>query len=151
MMQALRWLAWACVFVSPSLWAQPTGSALFETHCSSCHQPDGSGTVGLAPPLKGEHWQTLSKERAYLLTVLLNGLSGRIEVNGQVFVGSMPAFASQLDDAALALLAEHVRTLQGTAQSGSPYSAAEVSTARQSPGSPPQTRQRRQALLGGSK
>ena len=106
--------------------------------------------MGLAPALKGEHWQALNKDRQYLLTVLTKGLSGRIEVNSQMFVGSMPSFALQLDDAALALLAQHVRTLQGDALQSAPYSADEVSALRQLAGSPPQTRQKRQALLGGN-
>ena len=149
-MHPLRWALLACAFVCPNLWAQTTGPALFETHCSTCHQTDGSGTVGLAPALKGEHWQALNKDRQYLLTVLTKGLSGRIEVNGQLFVGNMPSFASQLDDGALALLAQHVRTLQGDTQPSTPYSADEVSAVRQLAGSPPQTRQKRQALLGGN-
>jgi mono/diheme cytochrome c family protein len=150
-MHPLRWALLVCAYVCPNLWAQPTtGSALFETHCSTCHQTDGSGTVGLAPALKGEHWQALNKDRQYLLTVLTKGLSGRIEVNGQLFVGNMPSFASQMDDGALTLLAQHVRTLQGDAQANAPYSADEVSAVRQLAGSPPQTRQKRQALLGGN-
>ena len=148
-MRPLRWALLVCTFVSLNVWAQPTGLALFETHCSTCHQTDGSGTVGLAPALKGEHWQALNKDRQYLLTVLTKGLSGRIEVNGQLFVGNMPSFASQLDDAALALLAQHVLTLQGEAQQSAPYSVEDVSAVRQLAGSPPQTRQKRQALLGG--
>lgn len=143
-----RWALLACALAHPNVWAQPTGIALYETYCSACHQSDGSGTVGLAPSLKGEHWQLLGHDGQYLLTVLTKGLSGRIEVNGQLFVGNMPSFASQLDDAALALLAQHVRTLQGSTRQSAPYSAEDVALVRQLPGSPPQTRQKRQALLG---
>ena len=74
------------------------GGALFAQNCAACHQSDGSGTVGLAPPLKGEHWQRLGQERSYLANVITHGLSGLIVVNGQRFVSSMPAFASQLND-----------------------------------------------------
>ncbi|BDU57104.1 hypothetical protein LMORI2_00860 [Limnohabitans sp. MORI2] len=149
-MRRLRWVVWACAWLCQGVGAQTTGAALFETHCSTCHQTDGGGTVGLAPALKGEHWQALNKDRQYLLTVLTKGLSGRIEVNGQVFIGNMPSFASQLDDAALAVLAQHVRTLQRDAQQGQAYSAEEVFAVRQLAGSPPQTRQRRQTLLSGN-
>jgi mono/diheme cytochrome c family protein len=72
--------------------------ALFGLHCAACHQADGSGTVGLAPPLKGEHWGKLGADRGYLPMVLVHGLSGPIRVGAQTFVGSMPPFA-QLDDA----------------------------------------------------
>lgn len=149
-MPRLRRALLICAWVCQTVGAQTTGATLFETHCSACHQPDGSGTVGLAPSIKGDHWKALSKDRQYLLSVLTKGLSGRIEVNGQVFIGNMPSFSAQLDDAALAILAQHVRTLQGHAQQGDAYSSEEVSVVRQLAGGPPQTRQRRQALLSGN-
>ena len=128
--------------------AQATdGAALYGQHCASCHQPDGAGAVGLAPALKGSHWGKLGADRGYLPTVLAHGLSGPIQVNGQAFVGSMPAFAGQLDDASIAAIATHLRSLQG-AQGEAPYSEAEVAAARQAAGSPPQSRQRRVQLLG---
>ena len=38
----------------------PDGAALFAQHCAACHQPDGAGTVGLAPAIRrvadGEVW-----------------------------------------------------------------------------------------------
>lgn len=122
------------------------GAALFGQHCATCHQADGSGTVGLAPPLKGAHWAKLSADRGYLPTVLLNGLSGPIKVNGQSFVGSMPAFGGQLDDASLAAIANHLKRLQGAEEAV--LSADEFKAQRQQAGSPPQTRQRRNQVLG---
>ena len=123
--------------------AQPDGVALFAQHCAACHQADGSGTVGLAPPLKGEHWSKLGADRGYLPMVIVHGLSGPIRIGAQTFVGSMPPFA-QLDDATLAALATHVRTLQGGAQA---YAAGDIKAARDQPGSPPATRQRREQIL----
>ena len=123
--------------------AQPDGAALFTQHCAACHQADGSGTVGLAPAIKGEHWAKLGSDRGYLPMVLVHGLSGPIRVGGQTFVGSMPAFA-QLDDGALAALATHLRKLQG---GGETFAAADVKAERDKPGSPPQTRQRRAQIL----
>lgn len=121
------------------------GAALYGQHCAACHQPDGSGAVGLAPALKGEHWVKLGADKAYLPTVILKGLSGPIKVNGQNFVGSMPAFAQQLDDAAIAALSSYLRTMQG---SPTPYSADEIKPLREAAGSPPQSRQRRAQILG---
>ena len=77
----------------------------------------------------------------------MHGLSGAIKLGAQTFVGSMPAFGTQLDDDAVAALASHVRKLQGA--SDTPYSADEVKAQRAKPGSPPQTRQRRVQALGG--
>lgn len=121
------------------------GKALFAQHCAICHQSDGSGTVGLAPALKGEHWARLGADRGYLPSVLVYGLSGAIKVADQTFVGSMPAFGAQLDDANLALIANHLRSLQGA--EGNALSADDFKAQRALPGSPPQTRQRRSKLL----
>lgn len=146
-----RLLALAGVLGSAGALAQQPaardGAALFAQHCAACHQADGSGTVGLAPALKGPHWAALGAQRDYLPAVLLKGLSGRIKVGGQTFVGSMPAFAAQLDDEALALVANHLATLQGATDRAA-YTAAELAPIRQGPGDPAQTRQRRQQILG---
>lgn len=125
--------------------AAPEGAALYGQHCATCHQADGSGTVGLAPALKGEHWARLGNDRGYLAAVLQHGLSGPIVVNGQRFVGSMPAFSGALTDEHLAAIATHLMGLQG--RSGEPYSAAELKAARDAGGSPPQSRERRTQLL----
>lgn len=123
------------------------GAALYAQHCATCHQPDAAGTVGLAPALKGEHWKRLGAQRDYLPTVLLKGMAGSIKVNGQTFVGSMPGFAGQLDDAALAAIANHLATLQGDAQRA-PYAAADFEPLRAAKGDPAQTRALRRQVLG---
>lgn len=122
------------------------GPALFAQHCAVCHQADASGTVGLAPPLTGEHWVKLGADRAYLATVLVYGLSGAIKVGAQTFVGSMPAFGAQLDDASAAAVASHLRRLQGAADD-SLFTEQQIQAARQQAGSPPQTRLLRSQLL----
>jgi mono/diheme cytochrome c family protein len=136
----------AAVAVSAAAQTVPDGAALFTQHCAMCHQADGAGAVGLAPALKGEHWAKLSARRDYLATVLLNGLSGPIKVNGVAFVGIMPAFGAQLDDATLAALATQVGKLQGA--DAKPYAADDIKSVRDKPGSPPQTRQLRTQILG---
>jgi mono/diheme cytochrome c family protein len=140
MKRALCALLLACAGV-PAL-AQ--GVALYAQHCAACHQGDGSGTVGLAPSLKGEHWARLGADKSYTAAVLLHGLSGPIVVNGQRFVGSMPGFAAQLDDESLAALASHLSALQG---GSTRYSASDIQAVRQAGGSPPQSRERRSQLL----
>jgi mono/diheme cytochrome c family protein len=128
--------------------AAADGAALFAQHCATCHQPDGSGTVGLAPTLRGAHWERLGADRGYLLAVVLHGLSGPIRIDGQTFVGSMPPFGPQLDDGQVAAVATHLRGLQG-AKSDAPFSADEAKAARALPGSPPASRLRRVQLVGG--
>jgi mono/diheme cytochrome c family protein len=124
----------------------PDGKALFGQHCAPCHQPDASGTVGLAPALKGDHWVKLGAARHYLPTVVTHGLSGPIQVGSTRFVGSMPAFP-QVNDADLAAILNHVRGLQGAGGEAA-YTAAEVAQARTQAGSPPQTRTLRGQIVG---
>lgn len=125
----------------------PDGAALFNQHCAPCHQPDGVGTVGLAPALKGPHWAVLGERRDYLPTVLLKGLSGMVKVNGQTIVGNMPSFAATLDDAALAAVANHLATLQG-ATTRPAYAAADIAPLRAAKGDPAATRALRRSVLG---
>ena len=123
------------------------GAALFKQHCAICHQESGAGTPGLAPGLLGPHWQKLGAERAYMVTVLLKGLSGPIKVDGQAFVGSMPAMAATLDDEALSAVANHLRGLQGAA-ADKPYAPADFADLRGKPGNPTLSRNLRRQLLG---
>ena len=141
----LAWLLASVLSLCAPLTQAADGVALFAQHCAACHQADGSGTVGLAPPLQGAHWQRLGADRNYLAQVITHGLSGLIVVNGQRFVGSMPAFAGQLNDAQLAVIATHLQGLQQ--RPGPAYSAEEMATARNSTGSPPQSRALRNQLL----
>ncbi len=138
-------LTTAALCAAPA-WAAD-GAALFQQHCATCHQASAAGTVGLAPGLLGPHWQRLGAERSYLPTVLLKGLSGMIKVDGQTFVGSMPAMAPTLDDEALAAVANHLRGLQGAAADKA-FTAADFTEQRGKPGNPSQTRALRKQLLG---
>ena len=138
---------WLAATVLPGWAAAADGPALFKQHCATCHQETAAGTVGLAPSLLGEHWQRLGADRSYLPTVLAKGLSGPIKVAGQAFVGSMPAFAGQVDDDALAAIANHLRGLQG-ASGQPPYTADDLAAARAKPGNPAATRTLRRQILG---
>ena len=121
------------------------GKLLFEKTCAACHQPDASGTVGLAPSLRGAHWKALGRSGDYAATVVLKGLSGRIEVDGRPFVGSMPTFAAQFDDAQVVELVAWLRSLQGVTPAS--LTVQEVAQLRAAPGNPAQTRELRQRLM----
>jgi len=139
------WWVVAAMAAAPASAAD--GAALFKQHCAVCHQESAAGTVGLAPSLLGAHWQRLGADRNYLPTVLLKGLSGQIKVDGQTFVGSMPAMAGTLNDEALAAVANHLRGLQGAA-ADKPYAAADLADQRGKPGNPTLTRALRKQILG---
>ena len=64
------------------------GEKLFLTYCSPCHQRDGRGSSGRFPSLAGTDWVTGDKGR--LISAVLNGLSGSIDVNGEIYNGVMP-------------------------------------------------------------
>ncbi len=59
------------------------GLSVYKTHCFACHLMDGSGIKGLYPPLAGN--ETVTGEKPHLIGILLNGMSGEIEVNGEKY------------------------------------------------------------------
>lgn len=85
------------------------GASLFASHCVACHQADGQGAAGIAPPLVGApaHYAGSEAGRGYLVRVPLTGMVGKIVVNGQSYNSNMPSFAS-LGDADLAAVLGYV-------------------------------------------
>jgi mono/diheme cytochrome c family protein len=65
------------------------GKIFFATVCASCHQPSGCGIPNRFPPLAGSDFLNADKSRA--IRVLINGIQGEIEVNGQPFNNNMPS------------------------------------------------------------
>ncbi len=59
------------------------GLVVYKTHCFACHQMTGSGIKGIYPPLAEN--KTVTGEKTYLIRILLNGMSGPIEVNGEKY------------------------------------------------------------------
>lgn len=82
------------------------GSELYQRQCAACHQPDGSGRAGVFPPLAGHaaDLATAPGGRDYLIRVLLHGVGGAIEVDGQSYSGVMPGFRRLSDDQIAAIL-----------------------------------------------
>lgn len=97
--------------------ASADGEALFNDVCAACHHKGGIGTAGLAPSLvSGTLKRTLSAQPDYVARVILQGLSGPIEVDGQRFVSAMP-MQPQLSDAEIAALCAYVgKTLNGVSE-----------------------------------
>lgn len=93
------------------------GKAIYDANCASCHQPDGAGAVGLAPPLQGTLGKRLASPagRQYVSGVLVSGLAGKIESKGVVYNGIMPAW-QQFSDDELAAVANHVLTTFNAAE-----------------------------------
>jgi mono/diheme cytochrome c family protein len=82
------------------------GSQVFDTSCAFCHQAGGVGVPGQFPRLAGRVGEIASKPEGknFLPQVLLNGMSGRVTVDGEQILGIMPGFDSMSDDDMAALL-----------------------------------------------
>ena len=110
------------------------GKAIFDANCAACHQPDGAGAVGLAPPLAGTLGKRVASPvgRKYVAGVVIAGLAGKIESKGVVYNGIMPNW-QQFSDAELAGVINHVlTTFNGPelAADHKPYEAEELAAAR---------------------
>ncbi|WP_138477643.1 PVC-type heme-binding CxxCH protein [Dyadobacter bucti] len=85
-----------------------------EGYCTTCHQPDGKGLSASGfPPLTGTNWVSGSDER--LIKVVLKGLLGPIEVQGQKYAGQVPMtpFGGLLNDKEVAAVLTYVRNSFG--------------------------------------
>jgi mono/diheme cytochrome c family protein len=89
------------------------GRERYQMLCAPCHQPDGAGMEGRAPPLAGSEWITESPER--LARIVMQGLFGPIEVKGKTWDLHMPAMGAIADDEAVAGLLTYVRRAWGNA------------------------------------
>jgi len=96
----IRALLAAGLLAAPADAAAADGAALFDTHCAFCHQAGGVGVPGQFPRLAGRAGAIAAKAegRKFLPQILLNGMSGRITVDGEQILGIMPAFDSLSDD-----------------------------------------------------
>lgn len=86
-----------------------SGRDLFGKHCVACHQADGEGIPGLAPPLVGalKKVAEVDSGRAYIAHVLVSGMAGTIKTRVGKFTGAMPSHAA-LSDEELAAITSYV-------------------------------------------
>lgn len=83
------------------------GKAVYIKYCLVCHQASGSGVPGMFPPLKKGSW--VGKDPKELVLIITKGLSGKVEVNGEVYKSAMPPQA-QLTDKEIADVLSYVRS-----------------------------------------
>lgn len=81
--------------------------------CIGCHGGNGQGDGANYPPLAGADWVTGDTQA--LAMIILHGLQGEIQVNGQTWNGNMPAQASGLGAGDLAAVMTYVRNSWGNA------------------------------------
>ena len=87
------------------------GSQVFGANCARCHQPDGTGLAGVAPPLRGNAVVTAADPTDHIRTVLF-GQGGKI-IDGKQYPGRMPAFHDLLSDDEIAAVINHERRSWG--------------------------------------
>lgn len=100
------------VTVDATAWAAAgdgTGADLYGKHCTVCHQADGEGAPGIAPPIAGtlSGLAKSSAGRDFLAQIMVSGMVGTISSHGMRYLGNMPPF-NALTDGELASVMNHV-------------------------------------------
>lgn len=122
-------LAFGFALLAPRAMAAqaPDGARIYAATCRACHQVTGLGMPNQFPPLVGSEWVLGSEER--FVMIVLHGLVGEIEVEGETFNGAMPALGQTFTDADLAAVASYVR--QSWGNKAAPIATATVTRVRQ--------------------
>lgn len=60
-----------------------TGKTVYNQYCLACHQADGNGVTGAFPTLHQTEW--VLGDKARLISIVINGLQGPIEVKGEQY------------------------------------------------------------------
>ena len=89
------------------------GQQLYQTHCSNCHQEDGTGLSRLIPPLAQSDYMLADVDRT--LCLIKYGLQGEIIVNGESYQQAMPA-NERLRDIEIAQIATYIYNQWGNAE-----------------------------------
>ncbi len=71
------------------------GEKLYITHCSNCHQQDGTGLGLLFPPVNKSDFMDNNFDKVVCL--MKNGIEGELYVNGKQFNKKMPGIPSLTD------------------------------------------------------
>lgn len=89
------------------------GQEVFRTYCETCHNTDGNGKKGQAPPFVRSEWVLGSPTR--MIRIPQNGLSGPIPLNGGIWneAPAMPPMGAPLSDEDLAAVLTYIRQSWG--------------------------------------
>jgi len=83
------------------------GKQTYTTLCTACHQPNGQGMDGLAPPLVDSEWVVGKADM--IPRIVIHGLTGAIKVNGTSWSLEMPPLGAALSDEQVAGVATYIR------------------------------------------
>lgn len=101
------------------------GKLIYNQHCTSCHQADGSGVAGLNPPLSKTIYVLGDKSR--LINIVLKGLNTVLEIDDEVYNNAMPPLNFLTDQQVADVLTFVRNNFQNKATS---VTAVEVKTTR---------------------
>lgn len=73
------------------------GARVYSQNCVACHQAEGQGIEGAFPPLAKSDYL---KNKRKSIEAVVNGLSGKLVVNGKEYNGVMPAWELSDEDVA---------------------------------------------------
>ena len=113
------------------------GRQIFLKICAACHQRDGDGKEGVAPPLLGSEW-VLAPGGQRLARIVLNGLTGPIQVRGQEWNLPMLPWRANLDDDQAAVVLTYIRSQLGSNHAG-PITPEVITEARKEVRTKPET------------
>ncbi len=75
--------------------ANHPGKKVYESFCLVCHMRNGSGVPGMHPPLTESEFVNGDPDK--LITIILKGLSGKMEIQGEIYNSIMPPQAHLTD------------------------------------------------------
>ena len=89
------------------------GAVAFASSCALCHGPSGTGQPGLGPSLIDSPW--LLGEESIPIRLVLDGLSGPVEVDGEIWDITMPGHRESpiIDDEGIAAVLTWARRQWG--------------------------------------
>ena len=102
------------------------GEAVYAQTCIACHGVDGKGVPGAFPPIDGSDW--LTGDSALPIKIVLHGLQGPLEVQGQKYNSVMAPLGAQLNDQQVADVLTYVR--QRWSNDAAPVTPDEVKKVR---------------------
>lgn len=122
-------LATIAVLAAGAAVAAPKDSYI--ARCSMCHQAEAQGLAGQFPRLAGRSAAIAQRPegRRYLVRVVLYGLYGAVDVDGQVITGLMPAMAA-MTDAEVAEVLNHIIATGKPAKPAMPFKTTEIAGVR---------------------
>jgi nitrite reductase (NO-forming) len=124
-MAAVAAAAQAAVSGAPTKEQQfAAGKALYSGTCSTCHQANGEGLADVFPPLAKSDYLKHDIERT--IGVVLNGLSGKVTVNGKEYNSVMPPMSQLTNDEVASILTYVTNEWGNTGPAVTPGQVAKV-------------------------